>query len=119
MTISPSYDGKRSVLVIVPQWPSGTMALKFGSALMKALGVGKGSAELIQLAPSRIFRVDTDKAEAEVEAALRASGVSWHGSVRLVEGNQPFPMSAQMELDEKVLAREISDNEASGYFRQR
>ena len=100
MTITPSHDGKRSVLVIVSQWPSCTMALKFGSALRTALGVDKGDAELIQFAPSRIFRVDTDKAESEVEAALRASGVSWHGSVRLVEDCDLWPMSAQEKFED-------------------
>jgi hypothetical protein len=32
--------------------------------------------------------------EAELDAALRTSGVSWHGSVRLADNCEPQPMSA-------------------------
>ena len=94
MTTDNAHIGKRSVFVVVPQWPSGTMAIKFGSALMKALGVDEGDAELIQFAPDRVFRVEADRTEAELDTALRTSGVSWHGSVRLADNCEPQPMSA-------------------------
>jgi hypothetical protein len=46
----------RAVLLIVTQWPSGTMAMKFGSAMKSALRVAGEEMILVQMEPERIFR---------------------------------------------------------------
>lgn len=68
---------KRQVLIVVEKWPHGTMAFKFGSALMLALGQRQAEATLVQLGPERIFRVETDVLEAEFRLALKTRDVSY------------------------------------------
>lgn len=72
---------KRPVLIVVEKWPHGTMAFKFGSALMSALGQRQAEATLVQLGPERIFRVETDVPEAEFRLALKTRDVSYGGRI--------------------------------------
>jgi len=76
---------KRPVLIVVEKWPHGTMAFKFGSALMSALGQRREEATLVQFSPERIFRVETDVSEAELRLALNTKEVSYHGRIRFSE----------------------------------
>ncbi|MDD4573527.1 MAG: hypothetical protein PHR69_04860, partial [Sphaerochaeta sp.] len=62
-TTPPSKKAKqnrKAVLIVVTKWPDGTMAVKFGYALRNALNVPKEKMTLLQMAPERIFRVETD-----------------------------------------------------------
>jgi hypothetical protein len=63
-------DGRRPVLIIVPEWPGGTMAIKFGSALKVALQVEADGWSLLQMEPERIFRAVTAVSESELRQAL-------------------------------------------------
>jgi len=76
---------KRSVHIIVEKWPDGTMAFKFGGALMAALGQREGEATLVQFAPERIFRIETDLSEADFRSALKTKDVSSHGRIHFLE----------------------------------
>ena len=76
---------KRPVLIVVEKWPDGTMAFKFGSALMSALGRHRDQATLVQLGPERIFRVETDVSEPEFRSALKTKDVPYHGYVHFSE----------------------------------
>lgn len=72
---------KRPVLIIVEKWPDGTMAFKFGSALMSALGQHPHEATILQIGPERIFRVETALSETEFRLALKTKEVSYHGRI--------------------------------------
>jgi hypothetical protein len=76
---------KRLVLIIVEKWPDGTMAFKFGSALMAALGQRRNEVTLVQLGPERIFRIETDVSEVAFRSALKMKDVSYHGSIHFSE----------------------------------
>lgn len=76
---------RRAVLVIVTDWPGGTMAFKFGSAMRGALQVQSDDIKLVQMGPERIFRAETDTDERSFFEALSASGVSYSGRVLFVE----------------------------------
>lgn len=76
---------KRPVLIVVEKWPHGTMAFKFGSALMSALGQHRDEATLVQLGPERIFKVETDVSEAEFRSALKTKDVPYHGYIHFSE----------------------------------
>jgi hypothetical protein len=76
---------KRPVLIIVEKWPDGTMAFKFGSALMSALGQRRDEVTLVQLGPERIFRIETDVSEVAFRSALKMKDVSYHGSIQFSE----------------------------------
>ena len=76
---------KRPVRIVVEKWPDGTMAFKFGSALMSALGKRRDEATLVQLGPERIFRVETDVSEAEFRLALKTKDLSYHGYIHFTE----------------------------------
>lgn len=65
----------RSVLIVVPNWPRGTMAFKFGSAIMSALNIASDSATLVQFAPERIFSVETSISKEEFYARFKKSGI--------------------------------------------
>ena len=84
---------KRPVLIVVEEWPDGTMAFKFGSAMMSALGQRRDEATLVQFSPERIFRVETDVSEAEFRLALETRDVSYHGRIHFSElpTEQPVP----------------------------
>ena len=84
---------KRQVLIVVEKWPHGTMAFKFGSALMSALGQHRDEANLVQFSPDRIFKVETDVSEAEFRSALKTKDVSYHGSIHFSEllTEEPLP----------------------------
>ena len=93
---------KRPVRIVVEKWPDGTMAFKFGSALMSALGKRRDEATLVQLGPERIFRVETDVSEAEFRLALNKKDVSYHERIHFselliekpsVHGNSSTPIS--------------------------
>lgn len=76
---------KRPVFIVVEKWPDGTMAFKFGSALMSALGQRRDEATLVQFSPHRIFRVETNVSEAEFRSALKTRDVSYHGRILFSE----------------------------------
>ncbi len=76
---------KRPVRIVVEKWPDGTMAFKFGSAMMSALGQHRDEASLVQLGPERIFRVETNVSEAEFRLALQKRDVSYHGRIHFSE----------------------------------
>ena len=76
---------KRQVLIVAEKWPHGTMAFKFGGALMSALGQRRDEATFVQLGPERIFRVETDVSEAEFRSALETKDVSYHGRIHFSE----------------------------------
>ena len=84
---------KRQVLIVVEKWPHGTMAFKFGSALMSALGQHRDEATLVQLGPERIFKVETDVSEAEFRLALNKKDVSYHERIHFSEllTEEPIP----------------------------
>jgi phenolic acid decarboxylase len=83
----------RPVRIVVEKWPDGTMAFKFGSALMSALGQRRDEATLVQLGPERIFKVETNVSEAEFRLALKATDVSYHGRIHFSElvTEEPVP----------------------------
>lgn len=66
----------RPVLIVVPKWPDGTMAMKFGSVLFAALGVERDKFHLIQMGPERIFRTETSVSELEFREALSSRDVT-------------------------------------------
>ena len=76
---------RRPVHIVVEQWPHGTMAFKFGSALMSALGQRRDRATLVQLGPERIFRVETKVSEAEFRSVLKTMDVTYYGRIRFSE----------------------------------
>jgi hypothetical protein len=75
----------RAVLVIVTEWPSGTMAMKFGSAMKRALGLTKDEMRVVQMSPERVFRAVTVVTEGEFREAMSKSDVSCPGRVLFVE----------------------------------
>lgn len=78
--------GKRkAVLIVVINWPSGTMALKFGSMMQTALNVSKDKMDLLQMAPERIFRVETEVSEAEFRDAMKSRGMPSGDNVLFIE----------------------------------
>ena len=76
---------KRAVLVIVTEWPGGTMAFKFGDVLKRALGATGDDVKLVQMEPERIFRAETNVSEAEFREAMKKRDVSCSGRVLFVE----------------------------------
>ena len=76
---------KRQVLIVVEKWPHGTMAFKFGSALISALNPRHAEANLVQFSPDRIFKVETDVSETEFRSALKTKDVSYHGRIHFSE----------------------------------
>jgi hypothetical protein len=76
---------KRPVRIVVEKWPDGTMAFKFGSAMMSALGKRRYEATLVQFSPERIFRVETDVSEAEFRSVLKTKDISYHGRIHFSE----------------------------------
>lgn len=76
---------KRPVYIVVEKWPDGTMAFKFGSALMSALNARQDERTLMQFGPERIFRVETDVSEAEFRLALNTKDVSYRGRIHFSE----------------------------------
>lgn len=86
--IAPSKkvrSDRRAVLIVVTDWPGGTMAFKFGSAMQVSLGVTKEHMNLVQMSPERIFRVETEVSEAEFRKAMSLSDVASGGSVLFIE----------------------------------
>ena len=76
---------RRAVLIVIPSWPSGTIAMKFGSALRNALNVEKDEMTLLQMAPERIFRVETDVSEAEFRESMKSRGFNSNRNVLFIE----------------------------------
>ena len=72
-------------LIIVTEWPGGTMAFKFGDALRTSLRVRKGAMTLVQFAPERIFRVVTSVTEQRFRINLASRDVSCPGRVIFVD----------------------------------
>jgi hypothetical protein len=121
---------KRPVLIVVEKWPHGTMAFKFGSALMSALGKRRDEATLVQLGPERILRIETDVSEAEFRSALKTKDVSYHGRIHysgllteepLKSTQSPHTSFADgspalLELKEELLQRGMPDVEAKAYL---
>lgn|GEM_PF-1251432 len=87
-TVSPPKIAKqhrRTVLIVVPSWPSGTIAMKFGSALQNALKVSKVKMTLLQMAPERIFRVETDVSETKFRKTMKSRGFGPSYTVLFIE----------------------------------
>lgn len=80
-----AQSAKRPVLIIVPHWPDGTMAFKFGGAMKSALGIARLDGKLLQFAPERIFRIETDVREDQFRNRLASYEVSCHESVHFVD----------------------------------
>lgn len=78
-------NGRRTVLIVVTDWPDGTMAFKFGSAIQASLGVTKEHMNLVQMSPERIFRVETEVSEAEFRKSMSLRNVASGGSILFVE----------------------------------
>lgn len=76
---------RRSVLIVITKWPGGTMAFKFGMAMAAALDVSTGDLILLQVAPQRIYRVETTVSEAEFREAMAFRDVECPGKVLFVE----------------------------------
>lgn len=75
---------KRVVLIVVTEWPSGTMAIKFGAVMRKALGV-ETEVYLVQSSPERIFRAETDVSETQFRQYLAREDVQCPGQVLFIE----------------------------------
>jgi hypothetical protein len=80
-----SAKSNRAVLVVVTEWPGGTMALKFGSALQSALRAKNEDMKLLQLSPERIFRVLTKTTERRFRRALAKNDVTTGGRILFIE----------------------------------
>jgi hypothetical protein len=65
-----------TIYVIVPKWPDGTMAFKFGSALNNSLYVSKEEMHLVQMSPERIFRVKSAVTEQEFRDTIALHDVA-------------------------------------------
>lgn len=75
----------RSVLVIITEWPSGTMAFKLGSAMKSALRVADEEMKVVQMKPERIFRAVTNVSEAEFRAVVAERDISCPGRLVFIE----------------------------------
>lgn len=75
----------RPVLIIVPKWPDGTMAMKLGSVLGKALLVEKEAMVLLQMSPERIFRVETTATEEDFRKSLEKLEISMVHDILFIE----------------------------------
>jgi hypothetical protein len=62
---------ERPVLIVVKNWPDGTMAFKLGSAIQSALDISKDQMSVVQISPERIFRVLTCVDERDFRSALK------------------------------------------------
>jgi len=76
---------RKAVLIVVTKWPDGTMAIKFGYALRNALNIEKDKMTLLQMAPERIFRVETDVSETEFRNTMKSKNVSYGGTILFIE----------------------------------
>jgi hypothetical protein len=75
--LSEKPTTKKTFLIVVPHWPGGTMAMKFGSALKTALEVqAENEFSLIQSAPERIFRVTSGVGERKLRSRLRRADMA-------------------------------------------
>lgn len=75
----------RPVLIVVTDWPGGTMAFKFGGAIRAALNLKDEKMTIVQKAPERIFRVETDVTEADFRKAMATTDVASGGSILFIE----------------------------------
>ena len=76
---------RKAVLIVVTKWPDGPMAIKFGYALRNALNIEKDKMTLLQMAPERIFRVETDVSETEFRNTMKSKNVSYGGTILFIE----------------------------------
>lgn len=74
----PLSNTKRPVILIIRNWPDGTMAFKLGSALLTALNVEKDDVSVLQVSPERIFKVNTSVSEDAFRSYLRERSLSNH-----------------------------------------
>jgi hypothetical protein len=59
--------------------------MKFGSALQNALKVSKVKMTLLQMAPERIFRVETDVSETKFRKTMKSRGFGPSYTVLFIE----------------------------------
>ena len=71
--------------IVVTEWPGGTMAIKFGSALRDSLYISSEDLDLVQLSPERIFRVTSSVTEHEFIETLSNYNISYHGRIFFVD----------------------------------
>jgi len=84
----------RIIHVVIPEWPGGTMAIKFGSVLFSSLYTKREKITLVQFEPERIFRVESAVTETEFRETLskyRGLGVSCSGEIRFIVGEMNLP----------------------------
>jgi len=84
----------RIIHVLVPEWPDGTMAFQFGSALYSSLYTEKENVRMVQFEPERIFRVETAVTESEFRETLskyQRLGVSGAEPILFVVGEMSLP----------------------------
>jgi hypothetical protein len=62
---------ERAVLIVIKNWPDGTMAFKLGSTIQSALDISKDQMSVVQISPERIFRVLTCVDERDFRGALK------------------------------------------------
>lgn len=85
-SISPGEQRRsRSVLIVVPAWPNGTMAIKFGSVMFCALQCSKENLRLVQFAPTRAFCAVTAVSEKDFRARLHRPGICHPAGIRFSE----------------------------------
>ena len=75
----------RTVIIIIPDWPSGTMSIKFGSSLFASLDVPKNKIELLQMAPDRIFRVETRISEFDFRKEMNTRNMASIANVLFID----------------------------------
>ena len=61
---------KKVVLIVVPNWPDGTMSHTLGQVIKKSLDYDTDTIRLLQFAPERIFRIETEVTEEEFRLNL-------------------------------------------------
>ncbi len=72
--------------IIVTNWPGGTMAFKFGNALIDSLYVSKNETILVQFSPERIFRTTSQVTEQEFRETLSMHyNASHYGKIFFVD----------------------------------
>jgi len=76
---------RRPVLIVVTDWPDGTMAFKFGGAMQASLDSSESDMQLLQMTPERIFRVETTVSETEFRETMEFKDVASGGRILFIE----------------------------------
>ncbi len=97
--------------IIVTEWPGGTMAMKFGSALRDSLYVSKEEMQLVKFAPERIFKTTSQVTEQEFRETLSKHNVSCPGRIIFVDvtRNEDIKKDLQDQSSKEGNASPVSD----------